>query len=273
VNPSRSAGAERLFDLTGKVALVTGAGMGLGRIFSAALARFGAEVICADRDAAGAGETAAAIVAQGGRSRPLAVDVSDPASVDALMHGLGAGCALDILVNNAGIATPPYRVHELPVADWNRVIATNLSGTFLVTRAVLPLMLAGGGGSIVNVSSVLGSDGYHPGFPVTAAGYGASKAGIVGFTRQVAMEYARDNIRVNAIAPGWHAGTQLGRERRATATPDDIAQFEAAILRDTPMGRRGGPDELEGLMIYLASDASRFVTGGVFAHDGGWNAR
>jgi NAD(P)-dependent dehydrogenase (short-subunit alcohol dehydrogenase family) len=108
---------------------------------------------------------------------------------------------------------------------------------------------------------------------VTAVSYGASKAGIVGFTRQVAMEYARDNIRVNAIAPGWHGGTQLGRERRVTATPQDIADFEAAILRDTPMGRRGAPEELEGLMIYLASDASRFVTGQVFAHDGGWSAR
>jgi NAD(P)-dependent dehydrogenase (short-subunit alcohol dehydrogenase family) len=265
--------AGRLFDLTGKGALVTGAASGLGRVFSEVLARFGAEVICADRDTAGAAETAASIQTRGGRSSALAVDVSDPASVDALMERLRPAGAIDILVNNAGIAGSPYRVHELPVADWNRVIAANLNGTFLCTRAVLPLMLARGGGSIVNLSSVLGLDGYYPGSAVTAVSYGASKAGIVGFTRQVAMEYARDNIRVNAIAPGWHGGTQLGRERRVTATPQDIADFEAAILRDTPMGRRGAPEELEGLMIYLASDASRFVTGQVFAHDGGWSAR
>jgi NAD(P)-dependent dehydrogenase (short-subunit alcohol dehydrogenase family) len=265
--------AERLFDLSGKVALVTGAASGLGRVFSLALARFGAEVICADLDAAGAAETVALILGQGGASRAIAVDVSDAASVDAMAAGLRPDDAVDVLVNNAGIAGSPYRVHELPVADWNRVIAANLSGTFLCTRALLPLMLARGGGSIINLSSVLGSDGYYPGTPVTAVSYGASKAGIAGFTRQVAMEYARDNIRVNAIAPGWHGGTQLGRERRLTATPVEIAEFEAAIVRDTPMGRRGRPEELEGLLIYLASDASRFVTGQIFAHDGGWSAR
>jgi NAD(P)-dependent dehydrogenase (short-subunit alcohol dehydrogenase family) len=264
---------ERLFDLSGKTALVTGAAVGLGRIFANVLARFGAEVICADRDVTAVEATAASICATGGVSRAVEVDVSEPSSVDAMIAQIGASSAIHVLVNNAGIAGVPYRVHELPVADWNRVIAVNLSGTFLVTRAVLPLMLASGGGSIVNLSSLLGSDGYYPGTPVTAVSYGASKAGVAGFTRQVAMEYARDNIRVNAIAPGWHGGTQLGRERRATATPQELAEFEAAIVRDTPMGRRGLPEELEGLIIYLASDASRFVTGQVFAHDGGWTAR
>jgi 3-oxoacyl-[acyl-carrier protein] reductase len=89
----------------------------------------------------------------------------------------------------------------------------------------------------------------------------------------VALEYARDDIRANVVAPGWHGGTNLGRERRATATPEDIAQFEAAIARDIPAGWRAGPEELQGLIVYLASDASRYVTGQTFAHDGGWSAR
>ena len=261
---------ERLFDLTGKTALVTGAAMGLGRTFATALARFGAAVICADRDLPSAEETVALIGQAGGSARALEVDVSDGASVDAMAQRAGG---IDVLVNNAGIATSPCRVHELPVADWRRVIATNLDGTFLCTRALIPAMLARGGGSIVNLSSVLGMGGYYPGFPVTAASYGASKAGIEGFTRQVALEYARDNIRANVVAPGWHGGTNLGRERRATATPEDIAQFEAAIARDIPVGRRAGPEELQGLIVYLASDASRYVTGQTFAHDGGWSAR
>lgn len=256
-----------LFDLNGKVALVTGAAMGLGRVFALALARRGAAVLCADVDAAGAHETVALLPTPG---RVLTVDVADPESVDAMARAAGG---IDVLVNNAGIAGVPARVHEVAVADWKRVIDTNLTGTFLCTRALIPAMLARGGGSIVNLSSILGLGGYYPGFAASAASYGASKAAVVGLTRQVALEYAREGIRANAIAPGWHGGTQLGRERRATATAEDIAQFEAAIKSETPMGRRGTPAELEGLIVYLASDASRYVTGQVFAHDGGWSAR
>lgn len=259
--------------MTGKAVLVTGAAGGLGRIFAVALADVGAALLCADRDVAGAQETVAIVVARGGSARAIEVDVSHEASVDEMMEQLGPDARIDVLVNNAGIATVPVRVHELPVAEWDRVIAINLRGTFLCTRAVLPLMLAAGGGSIINLSSVLGLGGYYPGFPATAVNYGSSKAGVVGFTRQVAMEYARDNVRVNAIAPGWHPGTQLGHERRASATPEVIAEFIATITRDTPMGRLGRPEELEGLIVYLASDASQYVTGQVFTQDGGWAAR
>jgi NAD(P)-dependent dehydrogenase (short-subunit alcohol dehydrogenase family) len=261
------------FDLTGKFAIVTGAASGLGAVFANGLAECGADVLCVDLDGGGAEEKAAAIRAEGGRSTAMLVDVSDPASVDTLCSQLGPNAKIDILVNNAGIATPPFRLHELPLRDWDRVMAVNLRGTFLCTRAVLPAMLRGGGGSIINVSSILGIGGYYPGFPTTAAAYGVSKAAGIGFTRQVAVEYAGDSIRVNAIAPGWHGGTQLGRERRATATAENIAEFEAAIIRDIPMGRRGRPEELVGLLLYLASDASRYVTGQVFAHDGAWSAR
>jgi NAD(P)-dependent dehydrogenase (short-subunit alcohol dehydrogenase family) len=160
----------------------------------------------------------------------------------------------------------------MPVADWDRLIAINLRGVFLATRAILPMMLDGGGGSIINIASIIGIVGHYPGLAAVGANYAAAKAGVSGFTRQLAIEYARDNIRANAIAPGWHGGTALGAERRAKGRPEDIAAFEASIRDQTPMGRRGTPDELQGLAIYLASDASRYVTGQVFVQDGGWTA-
>ena len=179
---------------------------------------------------------------------------------------------IDVLINNAGITTLPMRTHEIPVADWDRLMAINLRGTFLVTRAVLPVMLAAKRGSIINISSIYGLTGFYPGFAAGLANYAASKAAVIGLTRQCAVEYARDGIRVNAIAPGYHAGTNLGHEGRAGASPEKIAQLEGAIHAAIPMGRRGTPDELEGLAIYLAGDASSYVTGQVFAHDGGWTA-
>jgi len=255
------------FDLTGKITLITGAAMGLGRAFALALARRGATVLCADKDLAGARETAGMLPVAG---RSLEVDVTDPESVAAMARAAGT---IDVLINNAGITTPPARVHELAIADWHRVVATNLNGTFLCTRAMIPALLERGGGSIVNLSSVLGLGGYYPGFSATPVSYGASKAGIEGFTRQVALEYARDGIRVNAIAPGWHDGTQLGHERRASATAKENERFAATIEAEIPMGHFGAPEDLDGLIVYLAADASRYVTGQIFAHDGGWSAR
>ena len=126
---------------------------------------------------------------------------------------------VDILVNNAGIATNSVRTHEFPVADWDRLMAVNLRGVFLTTRKALALMLPGPG-SIINIASIAGLRGYWPGFPSLAVNYSTSKAGVIGFTRQVAAEYAAEKIRVNAIAPGWHGGTALGAERRAATGPE-----------------------------------------------------
>ncbi|MPZ55166.1 MAG: SDR family oxidoreductase, partial [Rhizobiales bacterium] len=126
--------------------------------------------------------------------------------------------------------------------------------------------------SVINLSSYLGLVGAYPGFPVTAIQYGTTKAGVIGFTRQLAMEYAADGLRANVIAPGWHFGTNLGKARRAVATAEELASFEAYAKASIPMGRFGTPEDLSGLIIYLASDASRYVTGQVFAHDGGITA-
>ncbi|MFN0299878.1 MAG: SDR family NAD(P)-dependent oxidoreductase [Burkholderiales bacterium] len=262
-----------LFSLDGKVALVTGAGSGLGLAFAQGLAAQGATVVCADRNAEWA-ERAVGLVGQSGaKATAITVDVADVASVEAMMKRIVATHRrIDILFNNAGIATKPYRVHELPVEDWDRLIAINLRGVFLCTRGVLPVMLANGGGSIVSIASIIGIVGCYPGHTMVNATYAASKAGVSGFTRQLAVEYAKDNIRANAIAPGWHGGTRLGTEAREGATPEAIARFESSIANGVPMGRRGTPEELVGLAVYLASDASRYLTGQTIVHDGGWTS-
>jgi NAD(P)-dependent dehydrogenase (short-subunit alcohol dehydrogenase family) len=268
VTPGRS-----LFDLTDRVALVTGAGSGLGRAFAETLADAGAHVICADRHADTAEQTAGTIGKRGQAAVSMQVDVADEAAVAALLAETDARFGrLDILVNNAGISTNPVRTHEFPVADFDRLMSINLRGVFLCTRAALPIMLRQRGGSIVNIASVLGLGGYYPGFSAIGVNYAASKAAVIGLTRQVALEYAGDGIRCNAIAPGWHRGTALAAERRGQITPEEFARFEHTVTAAVPMGRRAEPQELAGLLLYLAADTSAYVTGQVFAHDGGWTA-
>lgn len=262
-----------LFDLSHKVALVTGAGSGLGRAFAEGLAGSGARVICVDRDRGRVEETAGLINATRNDAVAVCADVADELSVEAMAKEVAAlGVRVDILINNAGIATVPMRTHEMPVEDWDRLMAINLRGVFLCSRALIPQMIEARVGSIINIASIVGLVGNYPGFAMIGANYAAAKAGVIGLTRQMAAEYAKDGIRANAIAPGWHGGTNLAAERRAIATPAEIQQFEDVILRGTPMGRRGKPEELQGMAIYLASDASRYVTGQVFTQDGGWTA-
>lgn len=267
------AGAMQQFDLSGRAALVTGAGSGLGRVFAETFAAAGASVVAADRDGERAEETAQLISAAGGRCIATVADVADPGSVEAMAalaeRELG-GCG--ILVNNAGISTPAHRVHELPVEAWNELIAINLTGTFLCSRAILPQMLTQGGGAIINIASILGLVGHYPGSAMVTASYAASKGGVIALTRQTAVEYAKDEIRANAIAPGWHGGTRLGEANRRGMTNAQVDLFEESILHGTPMGRRGRPEELGALALYLASDASSYVTGQVFTQDGGWTA-
>jgi NAD(P)-dependent dehydrogenase (short-subunit alcohol dehydrogenase family) len=263
----------QIFDLRGRVAAITGAGSGLGRMFGSVLAAYGAEVLCIDRDLASAQQTAALITEAGGRATAHLVDVRDEASVKDFAQTIShTTTPIDVLINNAGIAYVPTRVHEMDDDTWNSAIDVNLTGTFRCTRALLPAMIARGGGSIVNISSIMGLTGFYPGFPGISAGYNTTKAAIIGLTRQVAAEYARDNIRCNAIAPGWHQGTNLGSRRRSSGSAETTQAFDDAVLGGIPMGRRGHPEELRGLIVLLASDASSYITGQVFVQDGGWTA-
>ena len=265
--------SEKMFRVDDRVALVTGAGRGLGCAFAETLAAFGARVICADINEETAIGTANALRQRGAQAKAVRVDVADAGSVQAMADSLVRDMGrIDILVNNAGIATRPSLLHELSVEDWDRVVAVNLRGVFLCTRAVLPLMLKQRQGSIINIASIAGLVGVTPSIPAISANYSASKGAVIAFTRQAAVEYAPDGIRVNAIAPGWHLGTGLGQEAMATRGETAIEDFINKLRAGTPMGRTGTPAELAGLLIYLASDASRFVTGQIFPHDGGWTS-
>ncbi|MGF6512526.1 SDR family NAD(P)-dependent oxidoreductase [Paraburkholderia sp. 32] len=260
-----------LFDLAGRKVVVTGAASGLGRIFAEALSQSGAAVAWVDREV----EALAACEAVGVCDCRVVADLGDEAGVSQMAEKVLAWCGgkLDVLINNAGIATRPGRLLDVQAKDWDRVFAINLRGAFLVTQALLPALIQSGRGSVVNISSYLGTVGVYPGFPVTAIPYAASKAGLIGFTRQLAIEYAAEQVRSNAIAPGWHSGTRLGRERDTTGGAAAVAQMDAFVEREVPLGYRGRPADLVGLVIYLASDASSYVTGQVFVHDGGITAR
>jgi len=189
--------------------------------------------------------------------------------VDESVSNLGQ---LNIAVNNAGIITKPARFHEMPPEDWNKVISVNLTGVFLCMQKEIELMLKqGNGGSIINLSSVLGLVGLDPHL-MPRVNYIASKHGVAGLTKQGAVEYAEYGIRVNAIAPSWFSGTSLSRDRNKVQTREEQDLREKSIIALTPMKRRGRTDELQGLLLFLASDASTYTTGQVFVSDGGWTA-
>jgi NAD(P)-dependent dehydrogenase (short-subunit alcohol dehydrogenase family) len=264
---------EKLFNLEGKVALVTGAALGLGRSFAQTLAEFGADVVITDIDRDHLDETEAILRVKGRKVVKIVADVSNPRDVarmvDESVSKLGR---LNIAVNNAGIITKPARFHEMPPEDWNRVISVNLTGVFLCMQREIDVMLKqGNGGSIINISSILGLVGLDPDLK-PRVNYIASKHGLMGLTRQSAVEYAEFGIRVNAIAPSYFSGTSLSKDRVKVQTQEEQDLREKGILALTPMKRRGRTEELQGLLVFLASDASTYATGQVFVADGGWTA-
>jgi 3-oxoacyl-[acyl-carrier protein] reductase len=243
--------------LEGRVSLVTGASRGIGRAIATALAREGAHVVLGARDAAKLREAVGEITAAGGRAEALALDVADRGSVEAgVAHVLAAHGRIDHLVNNAGV-TRDNLLLRMKDEEWQQVLATNLTGVFLCTQAVLKPMLKQRAGRVVSIASVVGLGGN-----AGQANYAASKAGIVGFTKSVAREVASRGITANAVAPGFI-------ETDMTAAMTDKAR--EAVLGAIPMGRVGSPGDVAGAVLFLVSDAAAYVTGQVLAVDGGFH--
>jgi gluconate 5-dehydrogenase len=251
-----------LFDLSGRVAIVTGGGRGIGRQMATALAEMGADVVVCSRKLDNCEEAAAAIAGLGVRSLGVACDARDPEAVDAVVRRTTQELGrLDVLVNNAGATwgAPP---EEVPPEAWQKVIDVNLTGVFTFCRTAGRVMIDGGGGRIVNVASIAGFRGF-PAEIVDALPYSASKGGVIALTRDLACKWARHGITVNALAPGWF--------------PTDMSSHvlgdrEAAIVDRIPLRRLGGPDDLKGAVAFLASRASDFVTGQTLVVDGGESA-
>ncbi len=251
--------------LQDKVALVTGAGSGIGRASSLVLAREGAKVVVSDVNAEGAEATLSIIKDQGGDGIFIHADVSKTADVEALVAGVvSAYGRLDCAYNNAGIeGYVEGRLHEYPEDVWDRLIDINLKGVWLCMKHEIPQMLHQGGGAIVNTASVAGLVGSR-----SLSAYVASKHGVVGLTKAAALEYARDGIRVNAVCPGIIDTPMV---RRLIAGRDD--DYEATIPARQPIGRLGTPEEIAESVAWLCSDAASLVTGLAMAVDGGITAQ
>lgn len=252
------------FDLTGRVAFVTGAGRGIGREIARTLADAGADVVAVGQTAEGVGEAAADVRQRGRRGLALTADVAAASQVDeAVKRAVGEFGRLDILVNAAGIARHSPS-EETSDDDWRRVIAVNLDGAFFCCRAVGRHMLERGSGAIVNIASMSGSI---VNVPQSQAAYNSSKAGVIQLTRSLASEWASRGVRVNSVSPGYIATamTQLGLQPH----PD----WRETWLAMTPMGRLGRPIDVAYAVWYLASDAAAFATGTDLIVDGGYTVR
>ncbi|HXP40842.1 MAG TPA: SDR family oxidoreductase [Candidatus Acidoferrales bacterium] len=257
---------KQLFDLTGRVAIITGGSIGLGRQMAEGLAEMGANIVLCARKQERCHQAAEELQQLGVKAIALACDVKNPASiqevVDATLSQFGR---IDVLINNAGISWGAP-VEEMRLADWNKVIETNLTGTFLCAQAVGKVMIQQSRrkpsqGKIINIASVAGLGGAPP--ELSAIGYHASKGGVIAFTKDLACKWAAHNIQVNAIAPGWFPTHMSSRV---------LEHHQDLFLSHIPLRRFGNEHDLKGAAVFLASDASNYVTGHVLVVDGGQSA-
>ncbi len=248
------------FDLSGKVAIITGGNGGIGLGMARGLIANGARIAVVGRNEAKSAEAVADLEKGGGNAIAVTADVTDETAVTAMVERVGRELGrIDILVNNAGIniRKPP---DQLDIQEWDSVIATNLTSAFLCSRAVHPAMKDAGGGKIINIGSMMSIFGAS-----FAPAYAASKGGIVQFTRSCAVAWACDNIQVNAVLPGW-IDTDLTKRAR-----EQVAGLHERVLARTPAARWGASDDFAGIAIFLASHASDFVTGTAIPVDGGFS--
>jgi len=258
---AQAMNVKQLFDLTGRVAIVTGGSIGLGRQMAEGLAEMGADLVLCARKRERCERAAEELRAFGVKTLAVACDVKDPVSVQDLVDAsLSRFGRIDILINNAGTSWGAP-IEEMRLEQWNKVIETNLTGTFLCCQAAGKFMVSQKRGKIINIASTAGLRGSPPDFQ--AIGYHASKGGVIAFTKDLARKWASHNVHVNAIAPGWFP-THMSEVV--------IERNRENILRGIPLGRFGNQHDLKGAAVFLASDASGFITGDVLVVDGGQSA-
>jgi NAD(P)-dependent dehydrogenase (short-subunit alcohol dehydrogenase family) len=254
--------AHQLFDIAGRVVVVTGGGRGLGAALARGFAEAGARVVIGDQDAQTAQASAAQIGERGGQAIAMGCDITDPQAMQALLDRAQQQYGgLDVLVNNAGINIPKP-VEDLSLEEWSRILGVNLTGTFIGCQAAGAIMLAQGSGCIINICSVHGHVGS---YVHKAAAYNASKAGVINLTRSLALEWGDRGVRVNGISPG-----ALATELMATRLADP--EYVRKTMERLAIKRIGTPEDIVGAALFLASPAAAWITGHMLGVDGGWLA-